>query len=194
MSEIEIKKKLKIRIVGGHILSYKSIEKVFNDVFKCNMFNSDIEIHMGGKDYLPEFYMKLNCSINKYESADLLLNEMPKYFDVYSITKSDKEKHIYFESTSFKNPHLFKTKKMCEPLNESYDNLENWFSVFIDEKELPLDLIVLTLKNLNPDDIIDKIKHVQINNFKSFVFDCSNSQQYKLEYEDLEKSLSEQPE
>ena len=181
--EIEIKRKLKIRIPNGNILSYNSIDNVFKNVFHCNMFDSNIKICC--ENGTPELYLEMTCKINRQESADLLLNELTNYFSDYNIKKEKESNSILLEAVIYersKNSNIGKLYKIIE--NKEPDNKDNWFSVFINDIEFDLYKIKSLIENKVKENI-DTIEHAMIDNFKTFTFNCPGNIKYVLDYQDF---------
>lgn len=182
--ETEIKKKLRIRILDGYILSYSSMENIFKNVLKCNMFDSDIKIFIG-RNCVPEFFLELSCNVNRQLSTDLLLDELPKFFSYYTITKRLEEKKIFLNATLRNGKKSPNVNNICEPIIDLYQNTDNWFSLFIEEKEFDLKKIESFIENIYKE-AVGKIKSITIENFNVFKLKCSNNKEYTMEYSQFE--------
>lgn len=183
--EIEIKRKLKIRIHEGKILSYNSINDVFKNIFKCNMFNSNIKLGISNT-YEPNLLMELNCNINKQLSTDLLMNELAIHFSKYNISKEENVNNISLEAIFYKREKINeKIETFCEKTNSLCNNEQSWFSIFVNDIELDLNKIQNIIETQFKEKV-NKIEYVDIENFKTFTFSCSNEKKYKLDYEDFE--------
>jgi hypothetical protein len=181
-SEIEAKRNFKIRI-NEKILSYNSINNVFKNTFQCNMFDSIVKVSCGYG--IPEFSLKIKCSINKYKSADFLMDELGKLFTTYNISK-DKEKNvIYLNAMLFYNfINNYETiNKFCEYEVIKEYKKENWFSLFINDVEFDLYKIKLIVENKNQKKV-DEISYVEIDNGKTFIFRC-DKETCSIDYEEL---------
>jgi len=192
--EIEIKRKLKVRLQNGHVLSYNSIDDIFKNTFKCNMFNSEINIGYGNS--IPELYMELNCNVNRYLSADSLLDNLNNYFTGYSIRKDKYKSIIYLEDAIIYHNFIrnYDTiNKFCEQSEMKSPNAQNWFSLFIKEVEIDLYKTKALIQEHFKEEI-QEIRYISIKNFKDFTFTCYNSnsigKSYTLSYDDLSSATS----
>jgi len=96
------KKKFKIGICNGLILSYNSIEKTFKEKLLCNIFDCNIYTHIS----INSFELTFDCKINKYSSIELLMNNLNYYFTDYSI-KKEKEKDVLILNAILKTQNPF---------------------------------------------------------------------------------------
>jgi hypothetical protein len=194
--EIETKKKLKIRLQDGNVISYESIKDLFKNKMKCNIFNSNIKIHINQK-CSPSFYMELNCNVNKQLSTDLLLNEIPYFFNKYYITKLKDEKHIFLSAELYLRElsNIIKNEKFPN-IDEFFekslkeDNVKSWISIFVDDKELLIEDLLKIILSLNSNKEKIEIQNIVIDNFKEFSFECSEGWKCVLDYEQIKKYVN----
>ncbi len=178
------KRELKIRIFDGNILSYNSINDVFKNNLKCNMFDSDIKLSMSEHS----INMDLKCKINKWESVELLLEELPKYFTMQNIRKETEYKCIFLEAVLFSHSSYMgnktpRTEMICEKQPSVRDKSKGWFSIYINGKEFCSEQVKkILLYNFKQD--FDKIDSIEIENFSTFVFNCEDKK-FSLNYKDF---------
>ena len=185
-NETQIKRNFKIRLYNGKTLSYNSIDNIFKNIFKCNMFASDIKM-LYNKNTYPILHLELNCNINKCHSVDLLFEILPNYFSGYNLTRHKDVKHLSLKTELLIREECFHKDNnidlLCEE-NNVVKNEDNKFSIFIDNIELTTD----NIRNYLQENFKTEIKEVigfSTDNFKEFTFYINEKVKYNLNYLEL---------
>lgn len=170
IEEINAKKNFIIKITDPHekTITYDSIEQLFKNELKCNMFDANINIVYNYYNH-GEFSLNLKCLIRNYVSADFLLDGLKKCFPRYSIRKADNNKFIFLDADLLSATGYHKVRQFCEKIKNVEQSNENGFSFFIKNIEIDKNKMCLFLSDKTKS-IIKKIISIEIDNFINFNF------------------------